>query len=141
MKLTSASTYALQAVTYLAQKGDGKAVASHDIAETRKIPARFLLKVLTDLVGSNVLESIKGPKGGYRLARPANEITVLEVIEAVDGDIEGINPLKESPKKKGYGNATVNNRIEAVVKQTAEAVRRHLDTVRLSDLVGRNGRS
>ncbi len=139
MKLTSASTYALQAVTYLALKSDRKAVASHDIAETRKIPARFLLKVLTKLVEINVLESVKGPKGGYKLARPADEITVLEIIEAVDGDIEGINPLKGSPKS--HGNPAMNNRIEAVCKQTAEAVRRHLETVRLSDLVARNGRA
>jgi len=135
MKLTSASTYALQAVTFLAQKGNGKAVASHDIAEARKIPARFLLKVLTDLVTIRVLESVKGPKGGYKLARPADEITVLEIIEAVDGDIEGINPLKGNPKN--YGNTTMNNRIEAVCKRTAEAVRSHLESVLLSDLVAK----
>jgi Rrf2 family protein len=133
MKLTRASSYALQAVTFLAQQKKPKAVASHDIAEARNIPGRFLLKVLTSLVEIKVLESIKGPHGGYKLARPADEITMLEIIEAVDGDIKGINPVTER------GSPAMNGRLEAVCKQTAEAVRNHLDTVRISDLIGKKG--
>ena len=82
MKLTRASSYALHAVAYMAQqKNVDKPVASHKIAEERDIPERFLLKVLKPLVTARVLVSIKGPSGGYRLARPAADINMLEIVE------------------------------------------------------------
>src|SRR5579885_3915524 len=90
MKLTRASSYALHAVAYMAtQKQQDKPVASHHIAQARGIPERFLLKVLKPLVSARVLLSIKGPNGGYRLAKPASDITMLEILEAVDGPIRG----------------------------------------------------
>src|SRR5215471_4126443 len=89
MKLSRASSYALHAVAYMAQqKGDGP-VPSHKIAQERGIPERFLLKVLKPLVSARVLASIKGPHGGYRLARSPNDLTMLEVVEAVDGPLNG----------------------------------------------------
>jgi Rrf2 family protein len=130
MKLTRASNYAVHAVAYIAQQKHDRPIASHHIAKARNIPERFLLKVLKPLVSVRVLTSIKGPSGGYRLAKPATQISLLEVIEAVDGQIRGAAPFSEE------GNGALNDRIEAVCKQSAEAVRKHLDKVRLSDLVG-----
>src|SRR5947209_18252368 len=89
MKLTRASSYALHAVVYMAGQKQDKPVASHHIARARGIPERFLLKVLKPLVSARVLHSIKGPNGGYRLARSASDISLLEVLEAVDGPIRG----------------------------------------------------
>src|SRR5215475_16180012 len=100
MKLTRASSYALHAVAYMATQKHERPVASHHIAHARGIPERFLLKVLKPLVSARVLLSIKGPNGGYRLARPANDITMLEVLEAVDGPIRGLAPLS-GEKKNG----------------------------------------
>src|SRR5579884_3535069 len=96
MKLTRASSYALHAVVYMAAQGEDKPVASHHIAQARGIPERFLLKVLKPLVSARVLHSVKGPNGGYRLARPASKISMLEIVEAVDGPIRGQAPLAES---------------------------------------------
>src|SRR2546421_2745557 len=88
MKISRASSYALHAVAFMAgRKDNARAVASHHIAAARGIPDRFLLKVLKPLVSARILFSIKGPHGGYRLARPAAEISVLDVLEAVDGPI------------------------------------------------------
>ena len=67
MKLTRASSYALHAVVYMAQQKSDYPIASHKIAEARGIPERFLLKVLKPLVSSNLLTSVKGPNGGYKL--------------------------------------------------------------------------
>src|SRR5262249_59642283 len=78
MKLTRASSYALHAVAYMAAEKNDKPVASHHIAQARGIPERFLLKVLKPLVSARVLLSIKGPNGGYPLAKPAGGITMLE---------------------------------------------------------------
>ncbi len=132
MKLTRASSYALHAVAYMAVQKSDKPVASHHIAADRNIPERFLLKVLKPLVSARVLYSIKGPNGGYRLARPAGDISLLEILEAVDGPIRGQAPFTES---KGDGN--LNHKLEVICKQNADATRKNLEKVRISDLVSR----
>jgi Rrf2 family protein len=137
VKLSRASSYALHAVEYMAaQSADKKEkpVASHHIAAARKIPDRFLLKVLKPLVSARILQSLKGPNGGYRLAKPATKITLLEVVEAVDGVIRGHAPLAEEGREQGSA-AGLDARLEKVCDQAAEQLRKHLGKVRLSDLV------
>src|SRR5438105_14710278 len=89
MKLTRTSTYALQALAYMAAQKKTGPIASYIVARERGIPEKFLLKLLKPLVSTRVLISLKGPNGGYRLGRPADQISMLEVIEAVDGPLRG----------------------------------------------------
>src|SRR5580704_8817138 len=109
MKLTRASSYALHAVAYMASQKQNLPVASHLIAKARGIPERFLLKVLKPLVSTRVLHSIKGPNGGYRLARPATQITLLEVVESVDGPIRGVAPLSQAE-----GDGQLDKKLEKI---------------------------
>ena len=129
MKLTRASSYALHAVAFMASQKTDKPVASHNIAEARHIPERFLLKVLKPLVSARVLVSIKGPNGGYRLARPAGDITMADIVEAVDGPIRGMAPFSDE------GNSQLNKKLETICQQSAEQVKKHLEKVRVTDLV------
>jgi Rrf2 family protein len=128
MKLTRASTYALHAVAYMAAGKKGSPVASHVIAQDRGIPERFLLKVLKPLVSAQILISIKGPNGGYQLARTPNEITMLEILEAVDGPIRGNAP----PSKDK--DSTLGKRLDQICNQSAETLRKQLGKVKLSEL-------
>ncbi|HVS37861.1 MAG TPA: Rrf2 family transcriptional regulator [Gemmataceae bacterium] len=131
MKLTRASSYALHAVAHMAaQKQQDKPVASHHIAAARGIPERFLLKVLKPLVSARVLLSIKGPNGGYRLAKPADKISMLEIIEAVDGPIRGYAPFSEE------SNGPLNHKLETICKDTAASVKKHLEKVSVAELAG-----
>jgi Rrf2 family protein len=77
---------------HLAREGDGRPVFSHAAAQAGGIPEKRRLRVLRPLVTARVLRSLKGRHGGYRLARPAQDVTRLEVIEAVDGPIRGDAP-------------------------------------------------
>jgi Rrf2 family protein len=132
MKLTRASSYALHAVAFMAaQKSHETPVASHIIAEARGIPERFLLKVLKPLVSANppILRSVKGPNGGYRLAKSPTDITMLEVLEAVDGPIRGQAPFSEE------SNGPLNKKLDAICAETADTVKKHLARVKLSDLM------
>jgi Rrf2 family protein len=130
MKLTRAASYALHAVAFMAaQKQYDKPVASHHIAQARGIPERFLLKVLKPLVSVRILLSIKGPNGGYRLARQASDISMLEILEAVDGPIRGQAPFSEE------GDGALNTKLELICKQNADQVRKYLEKVKLSELV------
>jgi Rrf2 family protein len=131
MRLSRGAYYALQALVYLAKQKPGAGpVASHVIAAERGVPERFLLKVLKPLVSAQVLLSIKGPNGGYRLARPAGRVTLLEVVEAVDGPIRGGAPLRPAGPDAG-----LLRRLGEVCGELAEGVRKALGKVKLSDLV------
>jgi len=133
MKFTRASSYAVQALVFMAnQKQQTKPVASHHIAQARGIPERFLLKVLKPLVSSRVLTSVKGPNGGYRLARPAGDISLLQVLEAVDGPIRGQAALDHDET-----NGRLNKRLDGICNQAAQEIRKQFDKVRISDLAGK----
>ena len=129
MKLTRASSYALYAVTFMAAQKKDLPIASHHIARARGIPERFLLKVLKPLVSAQILFSIKGPNGGYRLARPATDVTLLDVVEAVDGPIRGNVPMNYN----NPGNF-LNKRLDQITTQVADQARRQLSRIRVSEL-------
>ena len=113
----------------MAGQKKGDPVASHIIAHDRKIPERFLLKVLKPLVSAQILHSIKGPNGGYRLAKPANEITMLDVVEAVDGPIRGAAPVNpDNP------DSLLNRKLDKVCGDIADSFRKQLGKVRMSEL-------
>jgi Rrf2 family protein len=142
MKLTRASSYALHALAYMAQQKTDNPIASHKIAHERGIPERFLLKVLKPLVRARVLESVKGPNGGYRLAKPLSDVTVLEVIEAVDdGEILGEAPRPTRNKKYPHYNPEISmpvyHKLEHMCKQISDTIRKHLEKVKVSELMRR----
>jgi Rrf2 family protein len=83
--LTKRTDYALMAVAHLAGHDAGQPVPARDIAGAYEIPAELMAKILQKLARSGLLVSSPGPTGGYSLARPAESITVGEVVEAVEG--------------------------------------------------------
>src|SRR5262249_3605320 len=89
VKVSRSTANAIEALTYLATQDADKNLASHTIDRARGISEKSLLKALLPLVKAGILLSLRGPNGGYRLCRPAREITLLEVFEAVDGPIKG----------------------------------------------------
>ena len=85
MKLTSRSEYALLALVYLARHQSEGYVSVETIALAQEIPAKFLEQILLALKRAKYLRSSKGQHGGYHLAKPANKITLAEVIRLFDG--------------------------------------------------------
>lgn len=83
--LSSSCTYGLRAVVFLAAEGDGAFVPVRRIADTLSISPTFLSKVLHGLAGARLVETYRGPNGGARLARPADRISVRDVVAALDG--------------------------------------------------------
>jgi Rrf2 family protein len=131
MKLTHACGYAIHAVVHLARQKEDHLVASRHIAEAQGLPERFLVKVLKPLVAAQVLLSLRGPNGGYRLARPPKSITLLEIIEAVDGPIRA-----QVPALDANGDDRLTRRLEAACTAAADVVRQRLQKVRVADLAG-----
>lgn len=85
MKLTTRSEYALLALVYLARQKLGTYVGGAEIAEAQNIPPKFLQQILLVLKRARYVHSVKGQQGGYRLAKPAKEITIAEVVRLLDG--------------------------------------------------------
>lgn len=77
--------YALRALTYAASQSEDGRFQAKDVCEKTDIPESFTRKVLQSLVQGGFLQAVRGPGGGYELSRPASEITLLDVIEAVEG--------------------------------------------------------
>jgi len=85
MLLSRACEYGIQAVLYLAKHHEGSYISIREIAAKNHISFHFLGKILQRLTQKGLLISYKGPKGGVSLARSPQEITVLQVVEAIDG--------------------------------------------------------
>ncbi len=87
MQITRQADYAVRAVLHLAQHNDQR-TATSSIAEEQKIPPSFLAKIISQLSIAGLLHTSRGARGGVMLAREPKDITLLEVIEAIDGPIQ-----------------------------------------------------
>ena len=87
MIFSPTSQYALRALIYLATHEDSGPVLGRTIAESEKIPKQFLSKILHNLRNKGLIRSTMGPGGGYQLAKPAGQVTVLQVVTAVEGPL------------------------------------------------------
>jgi Rrf2 family protein len=85
MQLTREADYGIRSVLYLARQPFKKISFVTEIAEEYKIPRSFLAKILQKLVKAKIVRSYRGVKGGFSLARPAKDISVLDALEAVEG--------------------------------------------------------
>ena len=87
LAITSKSPYAVRALAELARSGGQGPVPIGEIARRRDIPVQFLEGLFATLRRAGILHSQRGVKGGYSFARPADELTVLEVVEALEGSL------------------------------------------------------
>ncbi len=83
MLFSTATGYALRALAALPE--DGTFCLAKDLSSSLELPAPYLAKILQGLVQADILESVRGPKGGFRLRRPSDRITVGEVVVAMEG--------------------------------------------------------
>lgn len=86
MRISEGVEWSVHCCTVLAMLPPGVALPAARLAEYHDVPAAYLAKHLQSLAGAGIVESVRGPRGGYRLARPADEISVLDVVRAVEGD-------------------------------------------------------
>lgn len=87
MQITRQADYAVRAVLYLARLGSTQRVATSQVAQEQRIPPSFLAKIISQLSIAGLLHTSRGARGGITLARDPKDITLLEVIEAIDGPI------------------------------------------------------
>jgi Rrf2 family protein len=103
VKLSLTNSYAIAAMVHIVDVPDGQAVSNTTVCEACKMPKRYVLQLMRMLVVANLLVSIRGVAGGYKLTKPANKITLLNIVEAVDGplgqnDYAGLPPMSRNAK-------------------------------------------
>lgn len=128
MRMSRASAYAISAVLQLTDTPPKVPIPCSQLAKTGEMPERFLLQVLRNLVNHGLLKSIRGVDGGYYLLRPADEITLLSIVEATDGPLEPIVPPLD-----GIPEASRVHLHRLLKDITADACRR-MAAVKLTDL-------
>lgn len=128
MRLSRASAYALGAVLQLGQAPPGLPVPCSQLAKQGHMPERFLLQVLRNLVNHGLLASTRGVEGGYRLARPLEQITLLQVLEATEGpQVPLLSPLDAIPE-------SARESLQTILRDVTLAACRKLSEVKLSSL-------
>jgi Rrf2 family protein len=100
MKISRSAGYGLLAIGYIMKHRDEGIVLSQTISKKYNIPLEYLLKILQQLVRANVLRSKRGPNGGFSLTKTPRKITMLQVIEAVDGSMPPHLDLEDVPRRK-----------------------------------------
>ncbi len=130
MRISRSTGYALLAVGYIAQRTDKKIILSQDISEKYNMPLEYLLKILQQLVRANVLRSKRGPRGGFSLAKPPHRITILEIVEAVDGPM--VNQLYLAEQARGE---KFSRRAEKVYEKAIAQARSVFEKTKLSNLL------
>lgn len=87
MQLNQATDYAFRAMLHMGGLAPGTVVSTQTLAENEAIPPRFLLKIMRSLHQAGLIHSHRGAEGGFSLARPAGEISLLDIIEAMEGPV------------------------------------------------------
>jgi Rrf2 family protein len=130
MRVTAKVDYAVRALLELAVAEDGP-LKGERIAQAQAIPLKFLENILIDLRHANIVRAQRGAEGGYWLARPANEITLGEVIRAVEGPLASVRG--EPPEDMSYSGPAEHLRtVWVAVRASLRAV---VDELTLADVV------
>ena len=102
MQITRQADYALRAMIYLAKLEPNKRAATSQIADEQRIPPSFLAKIISQLSIAGLIHTSRGARGGVSLARTPADISILEVVEAIDGPI-ALNECTEDPSACPFG--------------------------------------
>ena len=134
MRVSAKVDYALRALAELAAAPSGPTVKGERLAEAQAIPLKFLENILTELRRAEIVASQRGVDGGYRLARPAEAISLADVIRAVEGPIATVRGSR--PEDVGYTGAAAG--LGEIWIELRASMRGVLEETSLADLVARS---
>ena len=130
MRISAKADYAVRATLELAAAEEGEPVKGETLAEAQDIPLQFLEHILLELKHARLVRAKRGARGGYWLARPADDITLANVIRAVEGPLANIQD--DAPEQTSYpGHAERLREVWVAVRANLRAV---LEQVTLADV-------
>lgn len=130
MKITQESDYAIKIVLYLSKLDKGEIANAREISEAEQMSMKFALKILRRLCKVKLVESFRGIKGGYKLKKSANDISLRSVIEVIQGDLFINTSLKNVNSAKKVEADSVNSLLYSI----QEEVKAKLSNTSFKDL-------
>ena len=138
MKLSLRGEYSLRALLVLGLNYDGEVVRIQTISEQQNIPKRFLEQILNDLKSAGVVQSRRGVAGGYRLAKPPEQITLASIVRHVEGALAPVSCVSERFYEKCSCPDESRCAIRSAMKEVREAVVKVAERITLADLCERS---
>jgi Rrf2 family protein len=134
LELTRRADYGIRAMIAIARASSDEPLSTPRIADAMAIPVRFLPQVMADLARAGLVDSTGGRRGGYRLGRPATTISLLEIIESLEGDARRRQcVLRSAPcGRDGYCD------VHAVFASAQDALLDRFSAARLSEMAGQS---
>jgi Rrf2 family cysteine metabolism transcriptional repressor len=137
MKLSKRGEYGLRALQDLAMHYGAGSVSNKDLAERNNIPPRFLEQILLTLKHGQIVRSHKGPRGGYYLARPPQQITLAEVVRLLDGPLAPVSCVSATAYEPcGCPDMTTCG-LRRVMQQVRDVVAQMMEETTLGDLIAK----
>jgi Rrf2 family protein len=129
MKLSRTVEYAVQATLQLAQNEASTPIPCSTLAAEGKMPERFLLQILRNLVTHGILRSTRGVDGGYSLVKSPDNISLLEVIEAIEGPYDTESSAAEAAE------VNIQDKLKDALTQVTSTTRKQLEAIKLAQLL------
>jgi len=132
MRMSAKAEYGVRAMIQLAAAEPGVVVKTDDLAQAQGIPAQFLVDILSDLRADRLVRSHRGREGGYELARPAEQISIADVLRCIDGPLASVRDI-------GLGDLPYSGPTTALTdvwRALRASMRAVLETTTLADVAG-----
>lgn len=133
MKISTKGRYGLRAVLDLAMHGEKEAVSLSSIAERQHISVSYLEQLISKLRKAGIVNSVRGAQGGYMLAKPAGEISVGDILRALEGDLHPVDCAEIAGGDNSCQGADICVS-KFVWKRISDSISQAVDTLMLSDL-------
>ncbi|MCC7359518.1 MAG: Rrf2 family transcriptional regulator [Anaerolineales bacterium] len=103
MQLTRQADYAIRAVLYLAEHKSDQRITTAEVGREQRIPLTFLTKIMAQLSAAGLVHATRGSRGGITLARPAEDVSLLDIVEAIEGPVQ-LNACASDPSSCPMGD-------------------------------------
>lgn len=134
MKISTKGRYGLRVMTDIAVNGNGGCVSLKDIAEREHLSEKYLEQIVNQLSKAGLVSSFRGAKGGYQLTRPAEKITVEDILKATEGSLAPVACAEDNGRCVNYGDCVTSFIWTEIYKATIGVV----SSISLKDLAERS---
>lgn len=136
MRLSTRGRYGARALVELAKHHGQGPLALKEMAERQQIPLKYLEQIAMALKSAKLIKSVRGPAGGYMLARPPEKIHLLEIIETLEGSLSFVNCVRDPSTCERVGSCAFNDLWKKLSRETAKILR----SVTLADMARHDSR-